>query len=111
MDLAPHVLQELPEFPDLFHLGVFPHSTGPFRARFHVSKGLSTDREIEQGRRDSNPQQPVLETGALAVRATALRDRSSPGLGPPRKTLLSLLVRDNGATSRTELPKLEAFGV
>src|SRR6266446_7275625 len=32
-----------------------------------------------QARRDSNPQHPVLETGALAVRATGLQPRVRPG--------------------------------
>jgi hypothetical protein len=32
--------------------------------------------KIWQARRDSNPQHPVLETGALAVRATGLHERS-----------------------------------
>ena len=40
---------------------------------------VKTDQDIReykfwQARRDSNPQHPVLETGALAVRATGLQD-------------------------------------
>jgi hypothetical protein len=32
--------------------------------------------DLWQARRDSNPQHPVLETGALAVRATGLQIKS-----------------------------------
>src|ERR1051325_7140032 len=59
--------------------GVFLTPPG-FQARNHAEDAsrhpVLLHREIEEGRRDSTPQQPVLETGALAVRATALRDRS-----------------------------------
>ncbi len=36
-----------------------------------------------QARRDSNPQHPVLETGALAVRATGLHKKTSRQLHTP----------------------------
>ena len=39
-----------------------------------------------QGRGDSNPEPPVLETGALAVRATPLRPLILRWSRPPRNT-------------------------
>jgi hypothetical protein len=42
-----------------------------------VTITISTNKEW-QARRDSNPQHPVLETGALAVRATGLYQQYNP---------------------------------
>src|SRR5258705_13594331 len=45
-----------------------------FNWRGATAPDAFTDRPKEwQARRDSNPQHPVLETGALAIRATGLR--------------------------------------
>jgi hypothetical protein len=45
---------------------------------FYVVRSSNTALKLWQAWRDSNPQHPVLETGALTVRATGLRCIHSP---------------------------------
>lgn len=54
-----------------------------------------------QARRDSNPQHPVLETGALAVRATGLHARNTTQI------LFSFLVRSVFATKAAILAEFQ----
>ena len=54
-----------------------------------------------QARRDSNPQHPVLETGALPIRATGLY------LIQPNPKLLGLLVRSMLSTETAVFAKLQ----
>ena len=58
-----------------------------------------------QARRDSNPQHPVLETGALPVRATGLHFRKE------LHRLPGLFVRRMLVAKTTELAKFDAFRV
>ena len=84
--LGPGFLQELPDFkPDLFYL---------------VQRFALYGRKW-QARRDSNPQHPDLESGALAIRATGLCPFS---LLP----LFCFLVRRVGLAELAELLHLEA---
>src|SRR5438445_11449777 len=77
-----------------------------------------------QGRRDSNPQHPVLETGALPIRATGLsttaatrKPQSAPSRSPPARrpvpsaqALAHFLMRGVLAAESTELLQLQPFG-
>ena len=57
-----------------------------------------------QGRRDSNPQPPVLETGALPVELRPFATTRSDG-----RPLAGLLVRPVSAAPLAELPELDAI--
>jgi hypothetical protein len=61
-----------------------------------------------QARRDSNPQHPVLETGALAVRATGLHEKkTTANRGSPYRCLLGFLVRSVNPAKTAILLELE----
>src|SRR5512139_622575 len=48
----------------------------------HRSIGWQDATKTWQARRDSNPQHPDLESGALSVRATGLSQKTTPVRGP-----------------------------
>ncbi len=59
----------------------------------HLSVHLTYRFLAEQGRRDSNPQPPVLETGALPIRATPLRSPRLDRAGKGRRARLGGVYR------------------